>query len=65
MTRRATVLVTAAALLVQVAGTTWPFVVAVLAPVLIVELGLSATLREDPIEVSPRPRSPSPEVTVG
>ena len=44
MTRRATVLVTAAALLVQVAGTTWPFVVAVLAPVLIVELGLSATL---------------------
>jgi predicted MFS family arabinose efflux permease len=41
---RRSALIGAASLLLMVAGTTWPFVVAVLAPVLRVELGLSATL---------------------
>jgi MFS family permease len=36
-------LIGAASLLLMISGTTWPFVVAVLAPVLRVELGLSAT----------------------
>ncbi len=44
MTRGRTALVTAASLLLMIAGTTWPFVVAVLAPELLVELDLSATL---------------------
>jgi len=41
---RRSALIGASSLLLMIAGTTWPFVVAVLAPVLRVELGLSATL---------------------
>ena len=44
MTRARTVLIATASLLLMIAGTTWPFVVAVLSPVLIAELDLSATV---------------------